>query len=226
MMLYGMLEKAVESLRTGIQVDGHTVTVHKILRGRFREEQNIQLHIRSKITDTHMLYAKVFHGRPPEYSPWVELFDINERLTLNSHTTRYFDSPFEANILRIFADNLEAGAKMFVEYYNDEETKAQLEAGVPIVISRLGHKMFKMGLTWFKDWYFPEGYMEGNQKIQGEKPLDSEARKRHFQAISKELTSFSQRLSHIDAFNEHVKRARARQDEITTLLECERLEKQ
>jgi hypothetical protein len=201
-------------------VDGHEVSVHKILRGRFREEQNIELYVRSKRAETHMLYAKVFHGRPPEYSPWVELFDIHRKLTLNSHTISYFDSPFEENVLSIFADNLEAGAKMFVEYYNDEETKAQLEAGVPIVISRLGHKMFKMGLTWFKDWYFPEGYMEGNQKIQGEKPLDSRARKRHVQAIFKELASFSQRFSHIDAAHEYIKRALTRQDEIRELLEC------
>ena len=214
-----MLEIALEALRTGIHVDGHTLSIRKTLGGRFREEQNIELRIRSEDTETYVCYAKVFHGRPPDYAPWVELFDINERLELNNRTICYFDSSFEDSVLRLFADNLDAGAKMFVEYCNDDETKAQLDAGVPIVISRLGCKMFRLGLTWFKDWYFPEGYMEGNQKLQGEKPLDCNARKRHVRSISEELSSFSQKFSHEDTNRSYVGRAIARLGELRSLLE-------
>jgi hypothetical protein len=215
-----MLEKTVESLRTGIHVDGHTIYTYKTYKGRFREEQDIEIHVRNNSAEAHMLYAKVFHGRPPEYSPWVELFEINERLRLGGRTTSYFDSPFEDSILKLFADNLAAGAKMFVEYYNDDETRAQLEAGMPVVICRLGHKMFKLGFTWFKDWYFPEGYMEGNQKLQGEKPLNSNVRKRHALSISRELALFSQISARVDTTRIYLKRASERMKEISTLLEC------
>jgi len=215
-----MLEKAVESLKTGIHVDRHTIYIYKTFKGRFREEQDFEIHVRNNGAETHLLYAKVFHGRPPEYSPWVELYEINERIRLGGRTTSYFDSPFEESILKLFADSLAAGAKMFVEYYNDGETKAQLETGMPVVISRLGHKMFKLGFTWFKDWYYPEGYMEGNQKLQGEKPLNSNVRKRHALSISKELASFSQILARVDTTRIHLKRATARMREISKLLQC------
>ncbi|MHA1209321.1 MAG: DUF1122 family protein [Candidatus Freyarchaeota archaeon] len=33
----------------------------------------------------------------------------------------------------------------------------------------LGYKLFQLGFTWFKDWYFAEGFWEGGVKLQGEK---------------------------------------------------------
>ena len=215
-----MIGKTIESLKKGVHVHGQTIYVHTAFRGRFREEQNIELYIRDERIETHLLYAKVFHGRPPEYLPWVELFGITEQLTLGSGKTTYFDSPFEDCILKLFADNLGAGAKMFVEYYNDEETKTQLDAGVPIVMSRLGYKMLKLGFTWFKDWYFAEGHKEGNQKLQGEKPLNSDRRRKHALSIAEELALFSQINKGANDNQIHLRRAAARMIGITKLLAC------
>lgn len=60
---------------------------------------------------------------------------------------------------------------------------------MPPPVSRLGYKLFKLGFTWFKDWYFAEGFWEGRQKLQGEKPND-ESRIRQFKQIYIEVEAF------------------------------------
>ncbi len=212
-----MLDQVNDLLKNGLRVNGHTIYAKSISEGRFREEKDIELFLRGGNEKTYLLYVKLFCGRPPEYQPWVELFDINEHLQLGGHVFDYFDSPFEDSVLRFFADNTAPGSKLFVEYYNDVETQTQLAASIPVVISRLGYKMFKLGFTWFKDWYFPEGYMEGNQKLQGEKPLNAAARERHIKTMSKELASFEQRLAHTDHVQEYTRRAAARRETISAL---------
>jgi hypothetical protein len=185
-----MLSSLIQSLEKGVTVNDHAVNAHKIAPGRFREEQNIELHYRVYNKERFLLNAKVFHGRRPEYSPWVELFDIEKKLDLDTTQLSYFESPFEDLILRIFSENHGPGAKLFVEYYNDTETRRELAMGFPAVLSRLGYRMFNLGFTWFKDWYFPEGYLEGNQKLQGEKPDTSESRERQTKIIIDEIEKF------------------------------------
>ena len=215
-----MLENLIGSLEKGISVNSHMIHAHKITLGRFREEQNIELHYRIEKSEGYLLYAKVFHGRPPEYYPWVELFDIKEPLTFGATQISYFDSPFEDPILRIFSESLGPGARLFVEYYTDTETRKQLQMGFPVVLSRLGYKMFKLGFTWFKDWYFPEGYMEGNQKLQGEKPVNVEARKRHIRTTLDEIERFAQKHKQLDTGLDYTRRALTRGEAIISMQKC------
>jgi hypothetical protein len=63
-------------------------------------------------------------------------------------------------------------------------------SGFPPPVTRLGFILFRLGFTWFKDWYFPEGLMEGGQKLQGEKPADNEAMIRHLKEIRQEVKIF------------------------------------
>jgi hypothetical protein len=214
-----MLERVINALTAGVDVNGYSIYAQRIVKGRFREEQNMELHYGNRVQGSYLLYAKVFHGRPPEYSPWLELFNINQTLCVDGLEVSYFDSQFEDRILQIFSENLGPGTKMFVEYCNDLETKNQLEIGFPVVLSRLGNKMFKCGFTWFKDWYFPEGYLEGNQKLQGEKPLNGDARNRHLQMITDEIVGFTQRPVLPNANHEYNRRALARTSEILSILE-------
>lgn len=212
-----MLEDLILSLKRGIRVNGCAIRASRILRGRFREEHNIELYYLTERSEGHLLNAKVFSGRPPEYSPWVELFDIREDLTINATEKGYFDSPFEDIVLGVFAKNLGPGSSLFVEYGSDDETHEQLQMGVPVALSRLGNKMLRLGFTWFKDWYFPEGYLEGNQKLQGEKPLDATARERHLTAIRQEVEDFAERSAG-NSTNEYTRKALSRiRDTFTAL---------
>ena len=204
-----MFTELIPSLKQGIHVNGVAIHAYRILRGRFREEQNIELHYRAKQDEGHLLNAKVFAGRPPDYSPWVELFDIKEPLTIDANKKSYYDSLLEDRVLNLFAKALDPGSSLFIEYGSDNETQRQLQTGVPAALSRLGNKMLRLGFTWFKDWYFPEGYLEGNQKLQGEKPLDARARDRHYDAIRQEVLHFAERIGCKSTY-EHIDKALSR----------------
>jgi hypothetical protein len=214
-----VLGQLVARLEKGISMNGYTLLARKITLGRFREEQNFELLYRNEKREDYLLRAKVFHGRPPDYFPWVELFDIKEPLCAGSTRTCYFDSSLEDAILRMFSEYLGPGARLFVEYYTDRETREQLQMDLPAVLSRLGYKMFKLGFTWFKDWYFPEGYLEGNQKLQAEKPLDTRAKKRHTRIIIDEIECFSSRAKKMPTRTAHIERALERREAIISMLD-------
>ncbi len=50
--------------------------------------------------------------------------------------------------------------------------------------------MWKSGCTWFKDWYFAEGFWEGDVKLQGNKPLNEENRRKDLLETRKKLAEF------------------------------------
>ena len=70
------LRQAITELVNGIRLNDCVLYVDKTIKGRFRGEQNVEIHVRNGQDDIYLLYAKVFYGRPPSYAPWVELFDI------------------------------------------------------------------------------------------------------------------------------------------------------
>lgn len=73
---------------------------------------------------------------------------------------------------------------MFVEYEWDHVTIRELEFGIPPALSRLGYKLLVRGFTWFKDWYYPEGFMEGGRKLQAEKPTKPDHARENLKAIT------------------------------------------
>ncbi len=158
--------------------------------------------------------AKIFTGRLPYYRPWIELFDIYGYLIMGGKEVEYFDSELEHGVLRFFADMLGPGENFFVEYYRDEETRRQLQTGVPAPATRLGALLYRRGFTWFKDWYYPEGFMEGEQKLQGEKPLDTEGKTRQNARLLRELEGFIDRRD--DQQADHLQRAYSRATEIVS----------
>ncbi|HAV39561.1 MAG TPA: DUF1122 domain-containing protein, partial [Aquificaceae bacterium] len=59
--------------------------------------------------------------------------------------------------------------RVFVEYYEDKQTLEELKAGKPPEETRLGSKLKALGYTYLRDWYYPEGWMEGGYKLQAER---------------------------------------------------------
>jgi len=185
-----MLGRAKREVVKGLAVEGFTIYAKGVQKGRFEEEADLDIYVKKGKEEEHLLFVKVFEGRKPVYRAWVEVFGITEYVKLGGQVIHYFDSALEDRLLRLFSDALGPGEKIYVEYYNDEETRKQLELGVPLPATRLGYKLFSLGLTWFKDWYFPEGFMEGGQKLQAEKPLDDRARRRQLSTIRERLEVF------------------------------------
>ncbi|MEM2144861.1 MAG: DUF1122 family protein [Candidatus Jordarchaeaceae archaeon] len=212
-----MLRDTIDQIIKGVAVDDYTIYAKGISRGRFREEINLRLYLKQGEVESHILDVKVFYGRPPYHSPWVEFFNISNALKLDDKSVEYFDSIFEDRILSIFSQTLKAGESIFVEYYEDEETRRQLGAGLPSPVSRLGYKLFKLGFTWFKDWYFAEGFWEGGQKLQGEKP-NHESVNRQLREIHREVKTFLEKEQSLKEFDWYVVRAIVRAKNILSQL--------
>ena len=49
-------------------------------------------------------------------------------------------------------------------------------------------------MRWFKDWYFPEGWMEGGMKLQATRPLNRDIRALREEQAARELEAFVSRL--------------------------------
>lgn len=77
-----------------------------------------------------------------------------------------------------------------VVYANHEETRKGLERGIPAPATSIRRLLWKSGFTSFEDWYFAEGFWEGDVKLQGNKPLNEDHRKRDLLETRKELVEF------------------------------------
>jgi hypothetical protein len=188
-----MLREDVQQLNRGIEVDGTTLYAKEITAGRFSEEANLVVYGKKAAHEDRLLHVKVYYGREPYYRPWVEISGIRPQIDLGTRI-EYFGSIFEDRLLELFSRDLGPGGKIYVEYQADRETLYGLRYGVPPAITRLGSKLFELGFTWFKDWYFPEGGSEGGMKLQGEKPLDETRRERHVRGIRDEVTAYLEKV--------------------------------
>ena len=186
-MRYDILRK----LSGGLHISGHIIRAVNIRRGRFREEYNALVILESDDSSKELFDLKVFTGRPPYYRPWVEIFNIRGSLGPNI-TSGFYAGGLEDAILDLMSEALEPGERLYVEYYSDWETTRALELGVPPAATRLGYKLFVRGFTYLRDWYFPEGFMEGGPKLQAEKPYPKREDEL-FGAILEELSLFIQR---------------------------------
>ncbi|MCS6998049.1 MAG: DUF1122 family protein [Aquificaceae bacterium] len=127
--------------------------ISKVERGRFIEEENLTLEREGK----RLMFLKAFYGRKPYWKEWVELFHIEPQ---------FFRSPSEEELYRIIRRHFR---RVFVEYYEDKQTLEELKRGIPPENTRLGSKFKLLGYRFFRDWYYPEGWMEGGYKLQAER---------------------------------------------------------
>ncbi|HCO39717.1 MAG: DUF1122 family protein [Aquificota bacterium] len=127
--------------------------LYKVEVGRFIEEENITLTKDGK----RLMYIKAFYGRKPYWKEWIELFHIDPA---------FFSSELEDKLYGIISKYFR---RVFVEYYEDKQTLEELKAGKPPEETRLGSKLKALGYTYLRDWYYPEGWMEGGYKLQAER---------------------------------------------------------
>lgn len=183
-----MLADTVQVLRRGVSTPLGAVTA-TVTPGRFSQEERLTVSLHQGDISERLCIAVVYHGWK-WYAPWAELTRIASIVELAGHRIAYFDSSVEYAILTMFADAIEPPGHLFVSYETDQETARALNRGVPPPVTRLGYQLFIRGFTWFKDWYHPEGWMEGGQKLQAEKALDAEHRQRHHETIMRDIETF------------------------------------
>lgn len=163
-------------------------------RGRFPEERDAVVYAGDATTPAIRL--KHFGGRPSaRVNPWIEASLARD------------DEGFAGELVAALADLLPPGGYVMVGY-GDDETERGLKRRFPPAVTPLGKALLDAGCTWFKDWYYPEGWMEGGMKLQGNKPVSDEARRAHLEELRAEI---GQWLRRVEGANEDlVARARER----------------
>ena len=185
-----LFETCIKLLSEGISTNSGVMGLTDLLPGRFSSEKRATIFLKQKRERVNLMDIIFFAGVKPWYNPWIEIgytFDINED---DNRLFSYFDSDIEQKLIHLFCNALPPAGKLFVSYDADDETQRGLMMNIPMVLSRLGFLMYMNGCTWFKDWYFPEGGVEGGQKLQGEKPLDTNHKKRHLCQLKEEVSNF------------------------------------
>ncbi|HEY8741224.1 MAG TPA: DUF1122 family protein [Candidatus Dormibacteraeota bacterium] len=121
---------------------------------------------------------------------WVEIYDMEVPEAISAGPD--FASAL-APYLRPVADAIPRGGHLMAEYEKPDwhTTQVGLLAGIPPLATPLGALLFDVGCgDSFKDWYFPEGGMEGNRKLQGNKAYTQEQRREMREKRTDELQRF------------------------------------
>jgi hypothetical protein len=111
----------------------------------------------------------LYNDGPYPGQNWVEIYDLDLPAALRGDDEF---APKLAPYLQPVADAIPPGGHLMAEYEQVDwhTTQVGLLAGIPPIATPLGVLLFELGCgDSFKDWYFPEGGMEGNRKLQGNK---------------------------------------------------------
>lgn len=144
--------------------------------GRFPEETDAVLTVGEG--ERPVARVKHFAGRAAAHvRPWVEALVERD------------DEGFLSELVRALAELLPPGSHVMVGY-GDDETERGLKRGFPPAATPVGKALLDAGCAWFKDWYYPEGWLEGGFKLQGNKPLDGEVRRGRLAELRAELDTW------------------------------------
>lgn len=185
------LDQIIENLN-GKKINDQKIRVFNLRMGRFVEERDFELFMEDKnghISRYPIIYGKYFGGRGKWYPVWLE---ITYRPIFNIGGKKKNDRQLqlEANqedvLFRYLSELIPNGGRIFVMYTTAglETIKSIFERSIPPMLTDLGFLLWKNGFRWFKDWYYAEGWLEGGQKLQANKPLNEEIRyKREVETI-------------------------------------------
>lgn len=189
----------------------------EVEEGRFTAEANFQLAIQSKqqsVSNRPFVTGKYFKGMGKHYNPWIE-FSYKNHLSFGNdreNTISVREEQLEEPLFQLFAGLLPSGSHIMVGYANHKETRTGLEHEIPPPATPIGFLLWKIGCTWFKDWYIAEGFAEGEVKLQGNIAPDPESRKRQKQSIYNDLEKF--RDQGTDQSNSVMQKALSRAEQI------------
>ena len=174
-------------------MNGYVLHIDNLSRGRFIEETNFELYLKAidgETSENPAVKGKYFSGRGKFYKPWLEIYYDNRVKFRSSKIVDLSERRLDEKLFKHLSDLLPSGAHIMVVYLDHEETRKGLEQGVPASATPIGYLLWKSGCTWFKDWYFAEGFWEGDVKLQGNKPLNEENRRKDLLETRKKLSEF------------------------------------
>jgi hypothetical protein len=132
----------------------------------------------------------LYNDGPYPGQNWAEIYDLD--LPESLHGNDQFALAL-APYLQPVADAIPPGGHLMAEYEKLDwhTTQVGLLAGIPPIATPMGVLLFELGCgDSFKDWYFPEGGMEGNRKLQGNKAYSAGQRREMRARRAEELERF------------------------------------
>jgi hypothetical protein len=183
----------------GKQTSRGPLRLSGVKRGRFPEEQDALVYLQDK----PVIRLKHFGGRRSAgVNPWIEA------------SLEHGDEAFAGELVAALAALLPPGGYLMIGY-GDDETERGLKRRFPPAVTPVGKALLDAGCTWFKDWYYPEGWMEGGMKLQGNKPVSAEAREQGLAAVRAEIEEWlDARAGAADSTDDMLARACERAREI------------
>ena len=155
--------------------------------GRASGERRFSLALRDGDTtlDPPAIEGLYFEGLGRWYRPWLEVRYHNRLSAMDLGGTGE-----EEALFKLLCGILPPGSHIMVPYRTHRITAMALMFRVPPAASPLGYLMYLGGCRWYKDWYFAEGFMEGEEKLQATKPLDEDRRRAKTATIKEDLRAY------------------------------------
>ncbi|MFO7967398.1 MAG: DUF1122 family protein [Archaeoglobaceae archaeon] len=171
------------------ELNGYPYSVNTF-EGRSGNEIRFELFLvdEDDVSEEPVVYGRYFAGES-YYRPWLEIH-YKETVNFGSRSLSLMEEGLDEGLFKQLSELLPPASHIMVFYSNYPETEKALSFGVPPPATYIGYLLFQAGCTWFKDWYFPEGFMEGGVKLQGNKSLDQEHRKKALNKLKSELLQF------------------------------------
>ncbi|MHA2358530.1 MAG: DUF1122 family protein, partial [Candidatus Heimdallarchaeaceae archaeon] len=160
-------------------------------------------------------------GRKDITPGWFDI-DIYPRVKINNQNLELSFSQL-TNVMSFLGKNLPKGSHIMFSYSMitgetdlHKETWRALQKQIPEPLTPIGELLVHGGALSFKNWYFAEGALEGNIKLQGNIPLDKDDTKTKARKLMEEIEKFTD--LHKEYEDEVVKRACERFDRIKRVL--------
>jgi len=176
----------------GQKLGALTTALGSLGPGRASGEHRFSLSLVSEdgsVLQPPVIEGLYFEGRGRWYRPWLEIRYRN----LLGGDVDLGGTENEESLFKLLCDILPPGSHIMVPYRTHPVTATALMFRVPPAATPLGFLMYRGGCRWYKDWYFAEGFMEGEEKLQATKPLDEERKRSKTAAIREELEDYLSR---------------------------------
>ncbi|MGQ9535605.1 MAG: DUF1122 family protein [Actinomycetota bacterium] len=194
-------------------------------RGRTDRETYFNLYAwkEGTLSRRPLVQGLFFMGRGEHIKPWMEFrydplasFPGGGELDLEV-------AGLSGELFELLGSLVPPGGSLMVIYGAEphplaRETENGLKRDFPPMVTPLGHYLWKAGFRWFKDWYFPEGWMEGAMKLQATRPLDERTRARREAEAKRALEQFIAGARDQGSSDPEKERALSRAEEILASL--------
>ena len=195
-MLEGPANKLEEVLQ-GRQLDGYSVELRDFKKGRTEREAyfNAFLARDGELSLGPVIQGLFFVGRGDYIKAWVE-FRYGPKVEFpDGAVVDLEEQGLTAELFSYLSEMIPPGGSMMVIYGAESHplsahTEKGLKRSFPPAATPLGYYLWKNGFRWYKDWYFPEGWMEGGMKLQATRPLDEDIRLQREARATEDLERF------------------------------------